>query len=183
MRRAQKSAPPISSSPPLGGGEGDLLIAIVTGPHGVKGMLRVKSFAADPEDVARYPLHNERGERVVLAVVGPARGVLLARVEGIADRDAAERLKGMRLYVSRAMLPPPEADEFYHADLLGLAVELKDGTVLGRVRAIHDFGAGDTIEIERPNAAPVVLPFTRAAVPVVDVEHGRILVEPPEGLI
>jgi 16S rRNA processing protein RimM len=159
-------------------------LAIVTAPHGVKGLVRVKSFTADPDGIARYrPLENERGERVDLAVVGAAKGVLLARIEGVSDRDEAERVKGMRIYLPRAALPAPEADEYYHADLLGLAAELKDGTALGRVRAIHDFGAGDTIEIERAEGGPLVIPFTSAAVPVIDIAAGRIVIEPPEGLL
>jgi 16S rRNA processing protein RimM len=89
----------------------------------------------------------------------------------------------MRLYLPRAALPPTEDDEFYHADLLGLEAALADGTVLGRVRAVHNFGAGDSIEIERPGAAPLILPFTRAAVPAIELERGRILVAPPEGLL
>jgi 16S rRNA processing protein RimM len=159
-------------------------LAVVTAPHGVKGLVRVKTFTADPYGIAHYqPLENEHGERVALAVVGAAKGVLLARIEGVGDRDEAERVKGMRIYLPRAALPAPAAEEYYHADLLGLAVELRDGTALGRVRAIHDFGAGDTIEIERAEGSPLVIPFTAAAVPVIDIAAGRIVVEPPEGLL
>jgi 16S rRNA processing protein RimM len=159
-------------------------LAVVTAPHGVKGLVRVKSFTAEPEALARYaPIENERGERVALSLIGAAKGVLLARIEGVGDRDAAERVKGMRLYLPRAALPAPEEEEYYHADLLGLAVELADGTALGHVRAVHEYGAGDSIEIERPSGAPVLVPFTRAAVPIVDLAGGRIVVAPPEGVL
>lgn len=169
--------------PPASVGEGMVLLAVVTAPHGVRGLVRIKNFASGAEALERYPLVTEQGERVQLALAGAGKGVLLARIAGVEDRDAAERWRGAQLYVPRSALPRPEDEEFYHADLLGLAAELKDGTVLGRVRAIHDFGAGDTIEIERAEGAPLVVPFTRAAVPVVDIEHGRILVEPPEELL
>ncbi len=161
-----------------------VLLAIVTAPHGVKGLVRVKSFAEEPESLLRYgALEDERGAPVALSVVGLAKGVVLARIDGIADRDAAERVKGMRLYLPRAALPPTEPEEFYHADLLGLAAELADGTVLGRVRAVHNFGAGDNIEIAREDAASLIVPFTRAVVPAIELDKGRIVVAPPEGLI
>ncbi len=158
-------------------------LGVITAAHGVKGLVRVKSFTAEPEAIARYgPLEDESGQRrLELQLVGAARGVLLARLPGIADRDAAERLKGTRLYLARAALPVPGDEEYYHADLLGLAAVLRDGTVLGRVRAIHDYGAGDSIEIERAQGGIVVLPFTRAAVPEVDLAGGRLVVEPPAG--
>ena len=156
----------------------------MTSPHGVKGLVRIKSFTAEPDALARYaPLEDEAGKRVALDIIGATKGVLLARVAGVADRDEAERLKGMKLYLPRAALPAPEDEEYYHADLLGLLAELGDGTVLGTVRAVHDYGAGGSLEIERPAGAPLVIPFTRAAVPVVDIAHRRIVVEPPAGLL
>ena len=114
--------------------------------------MRIKSFTANPEDVARYgPLEDESGERrLSLRLVGSAKGVVIARLAGIADRDRAEALRGLRLYLPRAALPPAGQEEYYHADLIGLEAALADGTALGHVRAVHDFGAGDTLEIERP---------------------------------
>jgi 16S rRNA processing protein RimM len=165
-------------------GQSRVLLAIVTAPHGVKGLVRVKSFAAEPDSLTRYgALEDEGGAPVALSVVGLAKGVVLARIAGIADRDAAERAKGTRLYLPRAALPATEPEEFYHADLLGLAAELEDGTVLGHVRAVHNFGAGDSIEIAREAAAPLMVPFTRAAVPAVELDKGRIVVAPPDGLL
>ena len=176
------------SPPGRGQGEGAsprpadrVVLAIITAPHGVKGMVRIKTFTAEPEALARYaPLETETGERIELDIVGAAKGVLLARVKGIVDRDAAERLKGARLCLPRAALPVPEEEEYYHADLLGLPVELGDGTPLGKVRAVHAYGAGDSLEIERETGAPLIVPFTRAAVPVVDVARRRIVVALPE---
>jgi 16S rRNA processing protein RimM len=161
-----------------------ILVGVVTGPHGVGGVVRLKSFTARPEDIAGYrPLTDETGRCYRLRVVGAGKGVLLARLAGVEDRNAAERLKGLRLYLPRSALPPAAADEFYHADLIGLAVVGDDGAAIGRVRAIHDFGAGDALEIEREAAPPAMVPFTREIVPVVDLEAGRVVIAPPPGLI
>jgi len=160
-------------------------VGVIAGAHGVQGAVRVKSFTADPKDVARYgPVEDEKGERrFSLRLAGSAKGVVIARLEGIVDRNQAEALRGMRLYLPRAALPPTADEEYYHADLIGLEAALGDGTPLGQVRAIHDFGAGDTLEIERPAGPPAMVPFTRAIVPVVDLAAGRLVVDPPPGLI
>jgi 16S rRNA processing protein RimM len=160
-------------------------VGVVTGAHGVRGAVRVKSFTEDPEDVARYgPLEDESGgRRFDLRLVGNAKGVVIATLPGIDDRDRAEALRGLRLYLPRASLPPTGDEEYYHADLIGLDAVLADGTPLGRVRAVHDFGAGDTLEIERPAGQPVMVPFTRAVVPVVDLDAGRVVLDPPPGLL
>jgi len=158
---------------------------VIAGAHGVRGAVRVKSFTADPADVARYgPLEDESGERCFsLRLVGSAKGVVIARLAGVADRDRAEGLRGLRLYLARAALPPTAEEEYYHADLIGLEAALADGTPLGQVRAVHDFGAGDTLEIERPEGPPAMVPFTRAIVPIVDLDGGRLVLDPPPGLI
>ena len=167
------------------GPEKRVCVGILTSPHGIRGAVRIKSFTAIPEDIARYgPLADESGRRrFALTVIGAAKGVLIAHIAGITDRDRAEALRGLRLYLPRAALPPPEAEEYYHADLVGLAAELPDGTAIGRVRAVHDFGAGDVIEIDRPAAPPALVPFTRAAVPLVDLAAGRLVIDPPPGLL
>ncbi len=160
-------------------------VGVVTGAHGVRGAVRLKSFTAEPEGVAGYgPLEDESGERrFVLRIVGSAKGVLIAAIAGIDDRDRAEALRGLRLYLPRSALPPTGEDEYYHADLIGLDAALRDGTPIGSVRAVHDFGAGDTLEIERASGPPVMVPFTRAIVPVVDFDAGRLVVDPPPGLL
>lgn len=160
-------------------------VGAVAGAHGVRGLVRIKSFTARPEDIVAYgPLTDERGaRRLVLTLVGRSKGQLLARVEAVADRDAAEALKGFRLYVPRAALPEPEADDFYQGDLIGLAAASPDGRPLGRVRALHDFGAGPMLELTLAAGGSVMLPFTRAVVPLVDVAGGRLVVDPPAGLM
>jgi 16S rRNA processing protein RimM len=162
-----------------------ICVGVITGAHGVRGGVRLKSFTAEPENVASYgPLEDERGERsFALRIVGSAKGVLIAAISGIDDRDRAEALRGLRLYLPRLALPPTEEEEYYHADLIGLDAALPDGTALGTVRAVHDFGAGDTLEIERASGPPVMVPFTRAVVPIVDLDAGRLVLEPPPGLL
>ena|SRR6185312_4476235 len=161
-------------------------LGVVTAAHGVRGAVKVKSFAQRPKDVAAYgPLEDEDGTaRFTLQVIGPGKAdVVIAKLAGIADRDQAEALRGMRLYLPREALPPPAEEEYYHADLIGLAAVLGDGARLGEIRAVHDFGAGDTLEIARAEGQPVMVPFTRAAVPVIDVAAGHVVIDPPEGLL
>lgn len=157
-------------------------LGAVAGAHGVRGALRVKSFTAEPDDIAAYgPVTDEAGSReFTLRIVGKSRGDLVIKVDGINDRDAAEALKGTRFYVARATLPETEADEFYHADLIGLRAEDEGGQTLGTVRAVHDHGAGTLIEIRSKDGVELLVPFTRAAVPVVDIAGGRVVVAPPE---
>ncbi len=160
-------------------------LGVVTGPHGVQGAVRIKSFTQAPEDIAHYgPLTDETGgSRFELSLVGAAKGVVLARLSGIEDRAQAEALRGLRLHLPRAALPQTEPEEYYHADLIGLEAVRGDGAPIGRVRAIHDFGAGDTLELARAGMPPVMVPFTRAIVPKVDLAAGRLVLDPPPGLL
>ena len=159
-----------------------LCVGVIAGAHGVRGLVKIKSFTDDPANLTAYgPLTDESGaRRYQVAVTGRAKGVLLARIEGVGDRDAARALSGARLYVARAALPEPEDEEYYHADLIGLAVEDRAGAPLGRVAAVQNFGAGDILEIERPDQGTLLVPFTKAAVPLVDPAGGRVVVEPPK---
>jgi len=159
-----------------------LCLAVITGAHGVRGLVRLKSFTEDPESVAAYgPLTDEAGRRQFqLQLKGRVKGVLLAALEGVTDRDAAEALRGQRLYVERAALPPPEdPEEFYHADLIGLRVETEAGDLLGEVMAVHDFGAGDLLEVAPPEGRAFYLPFTREAVPRIELAARRLVADPP----
>lgn len=152
------------------------------GAHGVRGMVKLRSFTAEPAAVASYgPLTDETGHRTFrVALAGSAKDLWLARVEGVRSREEAQALAGVRLYIDRAALPAPaDEDEFYHADLIGLPAERVDGGVYGRVKAIYDFGAGDVLEVLTEDGRLDLLPFTRACVPVVDVKGGRIVVDPP----
>lgn len=160
-------------------------LGAIAGAHGIKGLVRLKSFTARAQDIAAYgPLQDAHGaRRFELALIGSSRGALIARINGVDDRNAAERLKGEKLYVARDRLPPTAAGEFYHADLIGLAAEQQDGAPLGRVIAVHDFGGGPSLEIERAAGDSVLVPFTTHVVPAVDIAGGRVVVAPPTGLL
>jgi 16S rRNA processing protein RimM len=160
-------------------------VGAVAGAFGVKGDVRLKSFCAVPEDIARYaPLTDETGTRSFsLRVTGTTKNGLIARLDGVGSKEAADALKGARLYVPRDRLPSLPDDEFYHADLIGLEVVDTGGQVLGRVKSVLNHGASDLLELHAPGQrATVLLPFTRAAVPTVDLAAGRIVADPPEGL-
>lgn len=160
-------------------------LGTIVGVHGVQGAVRIKSFTADPADVAAYgAVSDESGERRFdVKVLGQARGSVLARLSGVADRNAAEALRGVRLYVPRAALPKTNEDEFYHADLIGLPVETREGAPLGSVRAVHNFGAGDILELRDDSGRELLLPFSDAVVPEVDLASGRIVAVPPPSLL
>ena len=155
-------------------------IGAIAGAFGVQGEVRLKSFTTNPGDIATYgPLWTEDGGRSFsVRLTRPVTGGLGARLEGVLTREDAEALKGVTLWVDRSMLPSLPDDEFYHTDLIGLEVVDTGGAVLGRVHAIYDHGAGDILEITGAHA--MMLPFTRAFVPTVDIEAGRIVVDPPE---
>ncbi len=158
-----------------------VLVGMIAGAHGVRGEVRIRSFTDDPAAVAAYgPLSDESGQRrFALTVTGRSKGGVIARLQGVADRTAAEALKGLRLYVPRSALPAPAADEYYRVDLIGLRAELADGTSFGRITDVQNYGAGDLLEIERPDGATELLPFADRTVPLVDVAAGRVVVDPP----
>ena len=159
-----------------------ICIGVIVGARGLRGEVRIKPFTAIPEAVGTYGLvSDETGQRrFEVTILGEGGGQVIARLSGIENRDAAEALKGVRLYVPRAALPPPRDEEFYHADLIGLAAERADGSRAGRVAAVHDHGAGAYLEIEAGDGRPLIVPFTRRAVPLVDLAAGRLVIEPPE---
>ncbi len=148
-------------------------------PHGVRGLVHVTSYTAEPSALARYaPLEDEKGQnyRLEWAAEGIARLFLLSGGEerAVADRASAARLVNRRFFVARSALPAASPDEFYLADLIGLAAFDAAGAPLGRVSAVHDYGAGASLEI-----GPLLVPFTRAAVPEIDLRAGRITIAPP----
>ena len=163
-----------------------VLMGVVAAPHGVRGLVRIKSFTEDPMAMAGYgPLSDESGKRQYkVEALSPSRGAVLARIDGVADRNAAEALRGLKLYVDRSALPAAGEQEWYEADLLGLAAVGRDGRDWGKVLAFHDYGAGQSIEVSGgAGGKPVLLPFTTEAVPEIDVEGGKVIVDPPAGLL
>ena len=157
-------------------------VAAVAGAWGVRGDARVKAFTAEPTAFAGYgPLESEDGVlRFTVRLLRPVSGGFAVRLSGVATREAAEALKGTRLYAPRDRLPNLPDDEFYHADLLGLPVFDTGGVELGRVAAVQDYGGGDFLEVARPGQNALLLPFTRAVVPTVDLTAGRIVADPPD---
>ena len=160
-------------------------MAMVGAPHGVRGEVRLNVFAEDPSVLSKLgPFRTEGGREVTIRSIRAQGGRLIARLDGIEDRDAAAAITGATLTLDRAQLPPIGEDEtFYHADLIGLAAMLVDGSCLGRVTAVQDFGAGDLLEITLAEGGQVLVPFTKAVVPEVDVAAGRLTVDPPDGLL
>ncbi|HXD45676.1 MAG TPA: ribosome maturation factor RimM [Pseudolabrys sp.] len=164
--------------------ESSVLVARFGAAHGVRGEIRLWSFTADPLAVADYgPLETKDGKRqFVIAALRPNKDFLVARIEGVGDRNAAEALRNVELYLPRARLPAiDEDDTWYYADLVGLAAVAPDGAAIGTVAAVHNFGAGDMIEIATASGGKtMLLPFSEAVVPEVDVKAGRIVVVMPK---
>jgi 16S rRNA processing protein RimM len=156
-------------------------VARIGAPHGVRGAVKLWTFTEDPLAVKRYrPLTTKDGARSFeVTEVREAKGHLVAALKGVVTREEAARLNGVELYVAREKLPAAAADEYYHADLIGLAAVNSADQPIGRVTAIHNFGAGDIIEIAPPDGATMLLPFTNAVVPVVDIAAGRVVIELP----
>jgi 16S rRNA processing protein RimM len=157
-------------------------VARIGAAHGIRGEVRLWPFTEDPMDVASYgELETEDGaRRFTIETLRPAKDFLVARLVGVNDRETAEKLTNLELFVPRERLPEiDDADTYYHADLVGLAAVTADGVTLGTVTAIHNFGAGDIIEITPKEGAPLMLTFTEAAVPKVDLHAKQIVVVPP----
>ncbi len=156
-------------------------VARIGAAHGVRGAVKLWTFTEDPLAVTRYgPLATKDGARVFeVAQAREAKGHLVATLKGVTTRNEAERLNGIELYVAREKLPATDEDEYYHADLIGLAAVTTAEEPLGKVIAIHNFGAGDIIEIAPPRGPTMLLPFTNAVVPAVDIAGGRVVIELP----
>ena len=160
-----------------------MCLGVVTGAHGVKGEVNIHSYSGAPDGVAAYGLlTDDEGNDLKIAGFRQGPKGPVARFAGIDDRSGAEALKGVRLFVRRDQLPELEADEYYRGDLVGLQVQ-NNGEVVGTVAAVHNFGAGDLIEMDRSGRASVPLPFTREVVPLVDIAAGILVVNPPPGYL
>jgi 16S rRNA processing protein RimM len=162
----------------------DRLIAlgVFGAPQGVRGEIRVKAYTADPKAIGAYgPLTDAAAaRRFVLRVVRALReDMVVARVDGVATREAAAALTGVELFARRAQLPPPDAEEFYYDDLVGLEAVTLEGVALGRVAGIVNHGAGDILEIAPAAGETLLLPFTRQVAPEIDFAGGRIVIKPP----
>lgn len=157
-------------------------VARIGAAHGVRGAVKLWTFTEDPFAVKDYgPLSTKDGARhFELTSAREAKDHLVVTIKGVTTRNEAERLNGIELYIPREKLPATDDDEYYHADLIGLDAVTTAGELLGRVTAIHNFGAGDIIEIAPPSGTTILLPFSNAVVPTVDISGGRVVIELPK---
>jgi 16S rRNA processing protein RimM len=170
-------APPPAPADPA---DKRICVARIGAAHGTIGEVRLWPFTADPTAVARYgALTTADGRPIEIASLRPGKGFFIARIAGVTDRNGAERLRNLDLFIPRDRLPPPAADEYYHADLIGLAAQDREGQPLGTVIAVHNFGAGDLLEVAPARGETLLLPFTAAAAPEIDIAAGRIVIDPP----
>lgn len=160
-------------------------LGAIAGAFGVQGEVRIKSFCAIASDIAEYgPLQTEDGAQAfTITLTRPVKEGYSARLSGITTKEAADALRGVRLYVDRARLPEPDENEFYHADLIGLTVKDTGGSIIGTVKTVMEQGAGDLLEVQRAGADTALIPFTLEIVPTVDIAAGIIIIDPPEGLL
>ena len=158
----------------------DVLLGVVIGAAGLKGEVKVKAFTETPETLAAYgPLHTRDGREMRVTFLRETKDGAVVALHGVSDRSSAEALKGTELFVPRDALPEADADEFYHADLIGLRAEDAEGRVLGAIVAIHNFGASDVMEIRRADGDEMFLPFTREVATLIDIANGRIVIAEP----
>lgn len=149
--------------------------------HGIKGEVRLQSFTEEPLALLRYgPFTTSRpGVAIKIETARGTTNMLVARLAGVGDRTAAEKLNGVELFVDRDALPATDEDDFYHADLIGLRAQLADGTALGNVAAIPNYGAGEILEVKNATGETFLFPFTRQVVPHVHVKEGYLVIDPP----
>ena len=155
------------------------LLAIIGAAQGLKGELRVKSYTADPEDFSSYgPLFDKDGRSFEVVTCRPSKEVVIAKFKGINDRTMAEKLTGTELFVDKSMISASDEDDFLHSDLIGLAARDMDGGNLGKVSGVFNFGAGDILELVKAGAKAVAIPFSKAAVPTVNIREQYLIVDP-----
>lgn len=166
--------------------ESHICVGVISGSYGVHGELRIKSFCAIPEDIEKYsPLTDEAGEReYMLAILRPITNGFSARLPEISNKEDADSLRGTKLFARREQMPSLPDDEFYHADLIGLEVYDTGGVLLGRVKTVQNHGADDLLELQLAGTSTTTfLPFTKASIPTVDLATGRIVADPPDGIL
>jgi 16S rRNA processing protein RimM len=165
--------------------KGLVLIGRITGAHGIRGEVKLQSFTAEPEAIAAYgALRTDRGETVAIERLRPQKQGFIATLKGVSDRNRAEALGGTELFVDRAALPEPRSDENYVHDLVGSAAVTRDGTEFGKVVDVVNYGAGDLLEIARPDdKVSILVPFSDAFVPEIDLAAGRLTLDLPEGYL
>ena len=181
---------------PIGGGAGEantvrdggsnkVQLGQIGAAHGIRGEVRIKSFTEDPLAIKSYSplLTNRRGVEITIEKARLQKSMVIARLKDVTDRNAAEALNGVKLFTLRDNLPEPDEDDFYHTDLIGLDAQLEDGTSIGQVAAVQNYGAGDVLEI-RPTKGPTeLLPFTKKVVPTINLNEGFLVIVPPSEIV
>ena len=167
------------------GSDRHVVLGIITSAHGIRGEVKLKSFTEDPAAITGYgPLATKSGATLEIASLKPSKNGFIARIKGVSDRNQAEALRGTELLVDRDRLPEPEEEEFYYADLIGLRAETTNGEYYGKVLAVHDFGAGDLLEIQLEDTSKTeYLAFKSETVPEIEIAKGRIVVVPPVDVV
>ncbi len=160
--------------------ERKICVGKITGAHGLRGLVRLRSFTEDPAAIATYPLYDKEGRKRAVTIKTPMGEEFVAELDGVNSRTAAEAAKGIELFADRNEFPAIGAREYYLADLVGLRAENPAGQVCGEVISLHDFGAGSMLEIKIPEGKTVMLPFRDAFVPTVDLAAGRVVITPPD---
>ncbi len=163
-----------------------VLVGIFGAAHGVRGEVRLKSYTGDPLAIADYPRLTDESGKTKFKIVSarPIKDdILVVRVDGVADRTAAEKLTNTSIYMPRADLPPADEDEFYHADLISLRAETREGVLIGTIANVLNFGAGDILDVRPEIGDNLLLPFTKKVVPIVEIANKRVIVDMPEEVI
>ncbi len=160
-----------------------ICVGMIAGAHGVRGLVRLRSFTEEPGSITAYgELSDETGKRIFeVELKSSLNDHFIAAIDGVNDREAADELRGTKLYVPRARLPKARKGEYYETDLVGLKAQDKNGKDFGAVLAVHNYGAGTFLEIGQGRKDSFMLPFTNAFVPEVEIEAGHVTIEPPEG--
>lgn len=156
-------------------------LGVIGAPHGIRGQVKIRSFTADPEDITSYgPLCDKTGKTYNITVTGKTKDALIATIAGITTPEDAQKFRNIELCVPRSALPKPKKNVYYYEDLAGLAVLTQDGQPFGTIMAVHNYGAGDLVEVKLTNAKEELFPFTKAIFPEIDVEKGTAVILPPE---
>ncbi len=156
-------------------------IGFITAAHGIRGQVKVKSFTENPTDLTAYgPLYTDAGAAIPLTITGQAKQLLIGTIENVSDRTEAERYINTPLFIPREALPAPTEGDYYHADLISLEARLQNNTPYGTIIAIHNFGAGDILEILTPDNKTEMLPFNKDTIPEIHVNEGYLYITPPD---
>lgn len=160
-----------------------ICLGVISGAHGVRGQVKIRSFTSSPDDISSYgALRDKAGKIYNINITGRTNDVLIASIDGIDDRDSADKLRNIELFVERSALPEPDKDEYYLEDLMGLEVLTQDNMHYGYIISVNNFGAGDILEIKLASGKEEFQPFNKSIFPVIDIKNKRLIILPPENI-